>query len=112
MPAQDFAGRPIAEVVAAFTSGKVAARDIVEGLLERCARAEPYNPVATLEVLHHSKTLSARTWVALDGMVLRQEIPFPLLRLVLERRPPKARPRGLEPPPLSSSDVSPRSSRP
>ena len=70
------------------------------------------NPVATLEVLHHSKTLSARTWVALDGMVLRQEIPFPLLRLVLERRPPKARPRGLEPPPLSSSDVSPRSSRP
>ena len=49
MPAQDFAGRPIAELVAAFTSGKVAARDIVEGLLERCTRAEPYNPIATLD---------------------------------------------------------------
>ena len=49
MPAQDFAGRPVAGLVKAFTSGKVAARDIVEGLLERCVRAEPFNPIATLD---------------------------------------------------------------
>ena len=49
MSAQDFAGRPVADIVKAFTSGKVAARDIVEGLLERCKRAEPFNPIATLD---------------------------------------------------------------
>lgn len=67
------------------------------------------NPVATLEVVHRSKTLSARTWVGFDGMVLRQEIPFPLLRLVLERRPPKPRPKGSEPAGLPISDDSARS---
>ena len=59
MPAQDFAGRPIAELVAAFTSGKVAARDIVEGLLERCTRAEPYNPIATLDAEGARRTADA-----------------------------------------------------
>ena len=49
MSAQDFAGRPVAAIVEAFTTGRVAARDIVEGLLARCARAEPYNPIATLD---------------------------------------------------------------
>lgn len=49
MPARDFAGRPVADIVKAFTSGKVAARDIVESLLERCKRAEPFNPIATLD---------------------------------------------------------------
>jgi Merozoite surface antigen 2c len=41
MPAQDFAGRTVADHVEAFTSGKVAARDIVEGLLERTKKATP-----------------------------------------------------------------------
>jgi hypothetical protein len=45
------------------------------------------SPVETLEVVHTSKALSARTWVRPDGVVLRQEVPFPLLRLVLERQP-------------------------
>lgn len=49
MPAQDFAGRTVADHVEAFTSGKVAARDIVEGLLERTRKAEPFNPIATLD---------------------------------------------------------------
>ena len=48
MPAQDFAGRTVADHVEAFTSGRVAARDIVEGLLERTRKAEPFNPIATL----------------------------------------------------------------
>ncbi|MDP1961779.1 MAG: amidase [Reyranella sp.] len=46
---QDFAGRPVADFVRAFTGGTVAARDIVEGLLARCRRAEPFNPIATLD---------------------------------------------------------------
>jgi hypothetical protein len=45
------------------------------------------NPVATLEVVHRSKTVTARTWVRPDGLVLRQEVALPLLRLVLERLP-------------------------
>ena len=45
------------------------------------------NPVETLEVVHRSKTVSARTWVRPDGLVLRQEVALPLLRLVLERIP-------------------------
>jgi hypothetical protein len=44
-------------------------------------------PVETLEVVHQSSAVSARTWVRRDGVVLRQEVPFPLLRLVLERQP-------------------------
>ena len=43
--------------------------------------------VETLEVVHRSKTVSARTWVRRDGVVLRQEVALPLLRLVLERLP-------------------------
>lgn len=49
MPTRDFAGRTIAQHVEAFASGKVAARDIVEGLLERVRKAEPFNPIATLD---------------------------------------------------------------
>ena len=39
--------------------------------------------------------MTARTWVRPDGLVLRQEVPFPFVRLVLERRPDAGR-RGLE----------------
>src|SRR5439155_22886256 len=45
------------------------------------------SPVTTFEVAHRSKTLRARTWVRPDGLVLRQEVSLPLLRLVLERQP-------------------------
>ena len=49
MSAKDFAGRTVAQHVEAFTSGKVSARDLVEGVLERVKKAEPFNPIATLD---------------------------------------------------------------
>jgi len=48
------------------------------------------NPVPTLEVVHHMTPLSSRTWVRPDGFVLRQEVPFPFVKLVLERLPDRA----------------------
>lgn len=45
------------------------------------------SPVPTLEVVHHMSPLSARTWVRPDGVVLRQEVPFPFVKMVLERLP-------------------------
>jgi hypothetical protein len=45
------------------------------------------NPVTTFEVVHRTSPLSMKTWVRTDGVILRQEIPFPFVRLVLERRP-------------------------
>lgn len=46
------------------------------------------NPVTTFEVVSRFGLLSARTWVrADDGLVLRQEAPLPLVRIVLERLP-------------------------
>jgi hypothetical protein len=44
-------------------------------------------PVNTLEVVQHMAPFAARTWVRADGLVLRQEVPFPLVKLVLERQP-------------------------
>lgn len=44
-------------------------------------------PVSAFEVAQHSKALTARTWVRTDGMIIRQEMPLPLVRLVLERVP-------------------------
>jgi hypothetical protein len=48
----------------------------------------PWNgkPVPTYEVVQHLAPLSMRTWATLDGLILRQEVPFPLVHLVLERR--------------------------
>ncbi len=55
-------------------------------------------PVRTLEIIHQvSPLLSARTWVRPDGLVLRQEVPVPFVKLVLERLPggsTDADPRG------------------
>jgi len=48
------------------------------------------NPVPTFEVVQHLAPLSMRTWVTIEGLVLRQEVPFPFVRLVLERRPDEA----------------------
>ena len=45
--------------------------------------------VPTLEVVQHLSPISARTWVRRDGLVLRQEVPFPFVRLILERSPPR-----------------------
>lgn len=45
------------------------------------------NPVETFVVLHRAPTFSARSWVRRDGVVIRQELPTPLVRLVLEREP-------------------------
>lgn len=47
------------------------------------------NLVTTLEVVQHMPPFSARTWVRRDGLVLRQEVPFPFVRLILERLPDK-----------------------
>jgi hypothetical protein len=44
-------------------------------------------PVTVLEVVQHMSPFSARTWVRPDGLVLRQEVPFPFVKLVLERQP-------------------------
>jgi hypothetical protein len=49
------------------------------------------NPVTTFEVVEHLTPMSARTWVRPDGLVLRQEVPFPLVKLVLERQPDDAK---------------------
>ncbi len=48
------------------------------------------NPVPTFEVVQHLTPLAMRTWVTIEGLVLRQEVPFPFVRLVLERRPEEA----------------------
>jgi len=45
------------------------------------------NPTETFVVMHKSSTFSARMWVRRDGIVIRQELPTPLVRLVLEREP-------------------------
>jgi hypothetical protein len=45
------------------------------------------NPVTTFEVVQQMAALSMRTWVRFDGVIVRQEVPLPLVRLVLERRP-------------------------
>jgi hypothetical protein len=52
------------------------------GLLEWNGTAEP-----TFEVVQSMPPLSMRTWVRRDGLILRQEVPLPLVRLLLERRP-------------------------
>jgi hypothetical protein len=50
------------------------------------------HPVTTLEVVQHMGLVVARTWVRTDGLVLRQEVPFPLVKLVLERQPDQSHP--------------------
>jgi hypothetical protein len=44
-------------------------------------------PVQTFEIVQHVAPLSLRTWVTLDGLILRQEVPVPFVRVVFERRP-------------------------
>ena len=44
-------------------------------------------PVSAFEVVQHAGPITARTWVRPDGVIIRQEVPFPFVRLVLERIP-------------------------
>jgi hypothetical protein len=49
------------------------------------------SPVNTFEVEQQMAPLSLRTWVKIDdGVILRQEVPFPFVRLMLERQPHRA----------------------
>jgi hypothetical protein len=48
------------------------------------------NPVPTFEVEQKLAPLSLRTWVRTDGVILRQEVPFPFVRLMLERQPDRS----------------------
>jgi len=47
-------------------------------------------PVSAFEVVQHAGPMTAKSWVRTDGAILRQEVPFPLVRLVLDRRPDQA----------------------
>ena len=49
MAAKDYAGRSVVEIVGAVASGGTSARDVLEGVLERCVRAAPFNPIATFD---------------------------------------------------------------
>ncbi|WP_406700718.1 hypothetical protein V5E97_18160 [Singulisphaera sp. Ch08] len=64
----------------------------------RCVIHWDNSPVTVLEVVHQMTPLSSRTWVRPDGLVLRQEVPFPFVKLVLERIPSRRTPPGLEVP--------------
>lgn len=46
--------------------------------------------VSAFEVDQHAGPVTSRTWVRLDGVILRQEVPLPLLNMVLDRLPDKA----------------------
>jgi hypothetical protein len=43
--------------------------------------------VPAYEVTQEAAPMSMRTWVRTDGLILRQEVPFPFVKLVLERQP-------------------------
>jgi hypothetical protein len=45
------------------------------------------NPVRIFEVVQNMGPLITRTWVRLDGVIIRQEVPLPMVRLMLERVP-------------------------
>ncbi len=86
MPGLTVGQRWEARVVSPLT-GKV---DTVKA--EVTKKAEIYwdkSMVTTYEVVQKiPPTISARTWVRRsDGLVLRQEVPFPLVKLIIERLP-------------------------
>ncbi len=63
------------------------------------------NPVNVFEVEQKMSGVSMKTWVRTDGVILRQEVPFPFVRMMLERRPEDT--RTLEAPVRSPSSSSP-----
>lgn len=54
--------------------------------------------VSAFEVVQSAGPLKARTWVALDGVILRQQVPIPMVEMVLERLPEGAPKPVIEPP--------------
>jgi hypothetical protein len=46
--------------------------------------------VSAFEVVQRAGPVTAKTWVRLDGLIIRQEVPLPMLNLVLERLPDDA----------------------
>src|SRR5262245_24202429 len=44
-------------------------------------------PLSTFEIVQHAGPITSKTWVRPDGVILRQEVPFPFVRLVLDRKP-------------------------
>ena len=67
------------------------------------------NPVPAFEVEQKMSGLSTKTWVRTDGVILRQDVPFPFVRMMLERRPED--PHALGTPVPSSSSTSPAGRR-
>ncbi len=63
------------------------ARDVKFEVTGKHAIQWDNNVVTTLEVVQRMPPFSARTWVRRDGLVLRQEVPFPFVKLILERLP-------------------------
>jgi hypothetical protein len=58
------------------------------------------NPLSVFEVVQSMPPFSARSWVQTDGLIIRQEVPFPFVRLLLERvpDPPETPPLDRRPP--------------
>jgi hypothetical protein len=53
--------------------------------------------VSAFEVVQTAGPIKARTWVALDGVILRQQVPIPMVDMVLERLPDGAPKPVIEP---------------
>ena len=52
--------------------------------------------VSAFEVDQHAGPVTSKAWVRLDGVILRQEVPLPLLHMVLERLPDAATPNAVK----------------
>ncbi|MDR3618700.1 MAG: hypothetical protein P4L85_05060 [Paludisphaera borealis] len=48
--------------------------------------------VSGFEVEQHAGPVTAKAWVRLDGVIIRQEVPLPFLNMVLERLPDETSP--------------------
>lgn len=53
--------------------------------------------VSVFEVVQTAGPIKARTWVGLDGVILRQQVPLPMVDMVLERLPEGAPKPVIEP---------------
>lgn len=61
--------------------------------------------VNVFEVEQKMSSLSMKTWVRTDGLIIRQEVPFPFMKtILLERRPEDVRPTMAPPPSPPATD--------
>jgi len=95
MPGLQIGQRWTTRVVSPLT-GRV--QSVEASVKRRCVIHWGQSPVSVLEVVHEMTPISAKTWVRPDGLVLRQEVPFPFAKIVLERIPDLQNPSGLEVP--------------